>query len=176
MEEARYQWALLYNPDPTPDRPAFDWTTVCFTDETAGKVGLISGRWTAWRLVEECYHEDVKHVKVTNYTEVHFWAFFVYGAKGPCHVHFKETSKEAQEAAKELQSCNKVRQSKYNTRSKLVSQVRHALHEMNEPALNAVGRRLPYNQVKRLDTEKPLKRGDRQRGGIDGYRHEQLVL
>ncbi|KAJ9656085.1 hypothetical protein H2201_008657 [Coniosporium apollinis] len=55
MEEARYEWALLYNPDPTPIRPAFDWTTVCFTDETPSKVGLISGKFYAWCLVDELF-------------------------------------------------------------------------------------------------------------------------
>lgn len=176
IEEARYQWALLYNPDPTPTRPAFDWTTVCFTDETPGKVGLVSGKFYAWCLADELYDEDVKRIKTTNYTEVQFWSCFMFGAKGPCHVHFKESPEEVQQAAEYLKTRNKTRESRYNTRSTLIGQARHALHVLNEPTVNAIGRRLPYNQVKKLDVEKPLKRGDRQRGGVDGYRHEQLVL
>ena len=176
MKEARFQWALLYNPDPTPSQPAFDWISVIFTDETPAKVGLVAGKFYAWCKADEVYSNDVKRTRPTKYLELQFWACFMYGAKGPCHVHFKETPEEAQQAAKDLNQRNQARQHRYRLRSHLVSQARRALHVMNEPAVNAVGRRLPYNQVKKLDMEQPLKRGDRQRGGVDGYRHEQLVL
>ena len=52
---------------------------------------------------KERYYPDVIKQRYNNYSEVIFWGYFTYDAKGLCHVYHKETEeqKEANQAEME---------------------------------------------------------------------------
>lgn len=175
QKKIRLEWALTHNPDPSDERPEpFNWLLVVFTDETPAKVGVKRGRFTCWATHEEKYHPDVKQDKQSKYSELQFWASFAYNNKGPCHMYAKETQEQKDAAEKDLHERNQRRAQQHMTRDT----ARRALRQLGESEINSGGvtLRLQNRALAKLDSEKPLNRRDRTRGGIDGYRHEQEVL
>jgi len=39
----------------------------------------------------ERYHPNYIKRRHNNYTEAMFWGCFIYNAKGPCYIYYKET-------------------------------------------------------------------------------------
>jgi len=103
----------------------------------------------------------------TKYSELQFWGCFTYGMKGPCHVWFPEEEDEKKLASYLLAMENKARHD-----------LRLHLEAIARPALALLDINL---QSKRRNPDKQLvkdilKRGNRSRGEIDGYRHREFVL
>lgn len=165
MKTARYKWALSHNPD-DPDHP-FHPRRVIYTDETPAKVGAIRGFMRSWRKTDETYHQDVAKERSKKFSELQFWGCFTYGMKGPCHVWFPEDEEEKKLASYLLAMENKAR---HDLRLHLEAYARPALAILD---INV--------QSKRRNPEKMLirdilKRGNRSRGGVDGYRHREGIL
>jgi len=165
MKAARYKWALAHNPD-DPDKP-FDPRRVIYTDETAIKVGAERGYMRSWRKVDETYHPDVTRERSKKFSELHFWGCFTYGMKGPCHVYFPELEDEKKLASYLLAMENKAR---HDLRLHLEAVARPALALLD---INVQSKRRNPDKMLIKDI---LKRGNRSRGGIDGYRHRESVL
>jgi hypothetical protein len=100
-----------------------------------------------------------------------FYGSFRYNHKGSCYIYYKETEAEKQDAEEKLQEENAARKEQSNTAQILA---KGALTEMNEHEKN-----IRYNT--RTRTKQHVKkhgyvRGNRARGGIDGYRHYEGAL
>ncbi|KAF1977106.1 hypothetical protein BU23DRAFT_565254 [Bimuria novae-zelandiae CBS 107.79] len=90
---------------------------------------------------------------------------FTYDSKGPYHIYGTESA-EAKRIAK--QRLDKENQRNKEQRQRLVPQARAALQELGDADANSRA----WAWAKRHE----LKRGDRSRGGVDGYRHSEEVL
>lgn len=112
----------------------------------------------------------LKKDRSTKYSCLQFWGSFKYDYKGPYHVYLPETDEEKEHAEKILEAENVLRQSCENH---LQKQARKALQQLGESDIN---RR--YNTRKKLfvPSEHAYKRGDRTRGGVDGFRHREGAL
>ena len=167
QKACRHHWALDHNPDlhEVGDNKGFNFRRVVYTDETPARVGEQRGILRAWAKEDEVYHPHVKRPKIRNNCSLQFYGAFTYNAKGPCHIYNKETQEEkhkAEVALKEENQRNKLQ------REALVPQARAALREIGDNAANSRAR--PWTN------KHQLARGDRSRGGVDGYRHREEVL
>ena len=167
MKAARYKWALAHNPD-DPDKP-FDPRRVIYTDETPAKVGAVRGFMRSWRKADETYHQDVTKERSKKFSELQFWGCFTYGMKGPCHVWFPEAEDEKKLASFLLAMENKAR---HDLRLHLEAIARPALALLDTNIDVRSKRRNPDKML----VKDILKRGNRSRGGIDGYRHREGIL
>ncbi|KAF1978858.1 hypothetical protein BU23DRAFT_448804, partial [Bimuria novae-zelandiae CBS 107.79] len=85
--------------------------------------------------------------------------------KGPTHIYEKETPEQKREAQKALEAEN---QENRRQREELVLLARRALRSMGDSEVNSK----KHSWTKKHE----LKRGDRTRGGVDGWRHREEVL
>ncbi|KAF1967914.1 hypothetical protein BU23DRAFT_481887, partial [Bimuria novae-zelandiae CBS 107.79] len=163
----RLEWALAHNPDlhEYGDRLGSNYQRVIFTDETPARVGEQRGLLRAWAKEDEIYHPDVKRPKNRNNCALQFYGSFTYDAKGPCYIYGTE-SPEAKKLTK--QALNEENQRNKEQRQQLVPRARTALRELGDA--NANSRAWAWAK------HHELKRGDRSRGGVDGYRHREEVL
>jgi hypothetical protein len=100
-----------------------------------------------------------------------FYGSFRYNHKGSCYIYYKETDAEKQDAEEKLQEENAARKEQSNTAQILA---KGALAEMNEHEKN-----IRYNtrtRAKQHVKKHDYVRGNRARGGIDGYRHREGAL
>jgi hypothetical protein len=95
-----------------------------------------------------------------------FYGCFTYNEKGPCYIYRKETDAQKAKAAINLAAENLHNKSQ---REDLVSTARTALREMGDADVNQM-RKQAWSKAMEL------KRNDRTRGGVDGYRHREEVL
>lgn len=168
QKNARYQWALSHNPDKNKvgDNLGFNFRKVIFTDETPARVGEQRGMKRAWAKEDETYHKDVKRPKIqANYCTLQFYGSFTFNHKGPCHIFGKETMNQKVAAQKALDQENAQNQAQ---REMLIPIARRALRSMGDPEGNS--RRKAWRK------DMAHVRGDRTRGGVDGYRHREEVL
>lgn len=165
-KKERHEWAKAHNPDKYDkgDNLGFNFRRAVYTDETPARVGEQRGVHRAWIKKEEKYLPDVKKPRIQKYSQLQFYGAFTYGEKGPCHIYEKETKEEKQKAFTALQKENKARKEQATNLHRVA---RAALGELGE-AVNS--RRSAYRK------SDDLKRGDRSRGGVDGYRHREEVL
>lgn len=99
-----------------------------------------------------------------------FYVCFRHGSKGPCHVYSTETAEEklaAEAHIRELNADQKTRD------TKLQIYARQALSNIGEGNVNQ-----RFNTQKRqyVPSKMDYSRGDRARGGVDGYRHREGAL
>ncbi|KAF1969062.1 hypothetical protein BU23DRAFT_557913 [Bimuria novae-zelandiae CBS 107.79] len=167
QRERRFQWALAHNPDlyEYGDGLGFDFRRVIYTDETPARVGEQRGMKRAWARDSEIYDPEVKRPKIRNNCALQFYGSFTYDAKGRYHIYGKESTEQKKLAKQALDEEN---QRNKEQREKLVPQARAALRELGDTNANSRA----WAWAKRHE----LKRGDRSRGGIDGYRHREEVL
>ena len=172
QEEERYQWAQDHDPDGEEeyDNKGFDWTTVAFTDETPARIGDERGMIRTWCKEGEQYDDDVKHDRTRNECCLQFYGCFRYNYKGPCHVYYPETEEEKAKAEAHLEELNRDTKIRDN---KLQQQARSALNELGESDVNL---RRSTRKKQYVPSTMDYKRGDRGRGGIDGYRHREGAL
>jgi hypothetical protein len=172
QEQVRYEWAIAHNPDRDEeyDGKGYDFTQVVFTDETPARIGEERGMMRTWCCEGERWDDDVKHDRNRKDCCLQFYAAFRYNFKGPCHVYREETEAEKQEAAAHIQRLNVDQKTRDN---KLQIYARQALHGISESDVN--GR---YNTRKKqyVPSKMDYHRGDRARGGVDGYRHREGAL
>jgi hypothetical protein len=100
-----------------------------------------------------------------------FYRAFRYNHKGPCYVYYEETEAEQREAEQKLQVENKVRKEHANTAQILA---KGALTELNEHEINT--RYNTRTRAKQYIKKHDYVRGNRARGGINGYRHREGAL
>lgn len=167
QKTCRHHWALEHNPDlhEVGDNLGFNFRQVVYTDETPARVGEQRGMLRAWAKADEVYHCDVKRPKIRNNCALQFYGSFTYDAKGPYHIYRKETEDEKKAANKALVEENRLNRLQ---RENLVPRARRALEELGENEANS--RAWPWTQ------QHAHTRGDRSRGGVDGYRHREEVL
>ena len=163
----RHEWALIHNPDRhhIGDGKGFNFRRVVYTDETPARIGDQRGMKRAWFKQDEYFHQDVKRPKIRNSCGLQFYGTFTYNRKGPCHIYGKESEAAKEAARTALQEENKAREEQ---RINLVPIARRALRSLGESEANSKAK--PWKQ------SDALKRGDRTRGGVDGYRHREEVL
>lgn len=155
----RLAWAHQYHPD------HFDWTLVIFTDETPCKVGLQRGFQRIWRKVDEAYVEDCLQARQKKYSEMQFWGCFTHGYKGPCHIWRKESEDEKALAITALSIENRLRQS-----------LAEDMQSVATACLDVLGETSGNKRKNKKVSGDILKRNDRKRGGVDGYRHREHIL
>ena len=172
QEEERYEWALRHNPDKEEeyDNKGFNFGEVVFTDETPARVGEERGMQRTWCKENERWDEGVKHDRNHKDCALQFYGSFRYNCKGPCHVYYCETKKEKQAAEVALKQENKDVKTRDN---KLQIYARQSLSQLSESDVNN-----RYNTRKKqyVPSQMDYKRGDRTRGGVDGYRHREGAL
>ena len=172
QENERYEWALQHNPDlhEEYDNLGFNFRKVVFTDETPARIGEERGMQRTWCKELERWDEGVKHDRNRKDCALQFYGSFRYDYKGPCHVYFPETEEQKRLADAQLKQENVNQQVRDN---KLQHYARAALTERSESDINH-----RYNTRKKqyVPSIMDYKRGDRTRGGVDGYRHREGAL
>jgi transposase len=172
QKRERLEWALVHNPDKDEygDGKGFDFTQVIFTDETPARIGEERGMQRVWCKNGEQYDEGVKKDRNRRACCLQFYGAFRYDYKGPCYTYFQETAAEKQLAEEALEKENKQRKHDDNT---LQRNARKALEVMQESDINH-----RYNTRKKqyVPSEHDYKRGGRENGGVDGYRHREGAL
>lgn len=172
QQHERYEWALIHNPDKYVygDGLGFDFRQVVFTDETPARIGEERGMQRAWAREDEVYDDDVKKDRNRRECCLQFYGAFRYDHKGPCHAYFEETEEEKQSAEQALKEENAQRQADDNT---LQGDARRVLGVLQDHDVNH-----RYNTRKKqyVPSKHDYKRGDRTRGGIDGFRHRAGAL
>lgn len=123
-----------------------------------------------WCKEGEQYDDDVKHDRTRNECCLQFYGCFRYNYKGPCHVYYPETEEEKAKAEAHLEELNRDTKIRDN---KLQQQARSALNELGESDVNL---RRSTRKKQYVPSTMDYKRGDRGRGGIDGYRHREGAL
>jgi transposase len=170
--ETRYLWALEHNPDryEVGDGLGFDFRIVCFTDETPARIGEERGMQRVWCKDGERYDEGVKKTRNRKDCALQFYGAFRYDHKGPCHVYWHETDEEKEYAVAALEAENLYRQ---HYDDLLQTKARTVLSEANESDVNG---RYYTRKKQYVPSKHDYKRGDRTRGGVDGYRHREGAL
>ncbi|KAF1973165.1 hypothetical protein BU23DRAFT_640831 [Bimuria novae-zelandiae CBS 107.79] len=108
---------------------------------------------------------NFQRVIFTDETPARFYGSFTYDAKGPYHIYGTETP-EAKKLAK--QAYDEENQRNKEQRQQLVPRTRAVLRELGDADANSRA----WAWAKHHE----MKRGDRSRGDIDGYRHREEVL
>lgn len=172
QEDERYEWALAHNPDlnEVGDNLGYDFTEVVFTDETPARIGDERGMIRSWCKEDERWDDDVKHDCNRSSCCLQFYASFRYNHKGPCHVYYEETEVEKRAAAEHIEALNHDQKTRDN---KLQIYARTALNQLNESDVN---RRYNTRKKQYVPSTMDYVRGDRARGGVDGYRHREGAL
>ncbi|KAF1976469.1 hypothetical protein BU23DRAFT_596891 [Bimuria novae-zelandiae CBS 107.79] len=142
---------------------------VVFTDETPARIGEERGMQRTWGKEQERWDERVRHDRNRKDCALQFYGSFRYNYKGPCHVYHQETEQEKEAAEVQLKE-NINNQSQDN---KLQIYARQSLSQMSESDVNH-----RYNTRKKqyVPSTMDYRRGDRTRGGVDGYRHREGAL
>ena len=172
QEKERYVWALEHNPDlhEEYDNKGFNFHEVVFTDETPARIGEERGMQRTWCKEDERWDEGVKHDRNRKDCCLQFYGAFRYNFKGPCYVYREETEQEKLDAEAHIKHLNEDTKHRDN---KLQIYARTALNQLKESDVNH-----RYNTRKRqyVPSKMDYKRGDRTRGGVDGYRHREGAL
>jgi hypothetical protein len=172
QQHERLQWALAHNPNKYVygDGISFDFRVVVFTNETPARIGEQRGIQRVWCKDGEQYDEGVKKDRNRSSCCLQFYGAFRYDYKGPCYTYFEETEAQKRSAEEALAKENEQRKRDDNI---LQGNARAALQILQESDVN---RR--YNTRKRqyVPSKHDYKRGERARGGVDGYRHREGAL
>jgi transposase len=172
QEKERYAWALEHNPDKDIeyDNQGFNFYEIAFTDETPARIGEERGMQRTWCKGYERWDDNVKHDRNRKDCCLQFYGAFRYNHKGPCCVYYEETEEEklaAEAHIKRLNEDTKVRD------NKLQIQAREALSLAGESDIN---KRYNTRKLQYVPSKMDYKRGERSRGGVDGYRHREGAL
>jgi hypothetical protein len=172
QEKERYAWALAHNPDRYEygDGLGYDFTLVVFSDETPARIGEERGLIRTWCCEGEQYNSHVKHDRNRKDCCLQFYACFRYDYKGPCHVYYPETEAEKAAAEVHIQQLNADQKTRDN---KLQIYARQGLNQLGESDVN---RRYNTRKQQYIPSQMDYRRGDRARGGVDGYRHREGAL
>jgi hypothetical protein len=101
MEE-REQWGVLFI-----SKPLDFWYFIIWSDEITVRIGERRGFHRVTRKANEPYaYQAIAH-KQKQYSEFLFWACFMKGHRGPCHVWRPEPQAERQLIDQSLQAINK---------------------------------------------------------------------
>ena len=172
QEKERLVWALDHNPDHEEEYndKGFNFYEVVFTDETPARIGEGRGMQRIWYKEDERWDEGVKHGRNRKDCCLQFYGRFRYDHKGPYHVYHAETDQEKAQAEAHIQYLNHDARIRDN---KLQIYARASLDTPGESDANS-----RYNTRKRqyVPSQMDCKRGDRTRGGVDGYRHREGAL
>lgn len=172
QEKERYEWALAHNPDKDKeyDNKGFDFHQVVFSDETPARIGEERGMMRTWCRGGERWDDGVKHDRNRRDCCLQFYACFRYDYKGPCHVYFEETPAEKAAAEAHIIELNTSQETRDN---KLQIYARQSLGVLQEDDVN---RRYNTRKKQYVPSIMDYKRGNRARGGVDGYRHREGAL
>jgi hypothetical protein len=172
QEKERLAWAHAHNPDKYEegDNLGYDFTQVVFSDETPARIGEERGMIRTWCCEGEKYNTDVKHDRNRKDCCLQFYGCFRYNYKDPCHVYHPETEAEKLAAQVHIQELNADQKTRD---SKLQIYARQALNNLREADVN---RRYNTRKKQYVPSKMDYKRGERARGGVDGYRHREGAL
>ncbi|KAF2025114.1 hypothetical protein EK21DRAFT_93516 [Setomelanomma holmii] len=172
QEKERYKWAKVHNPDlhNEYDNKGFQFRHIVFTDETPAQIGEERSMQRTWCKEDERWDEGVKHDRNRKDCALQFYSLFRYNYKGPCHVYHEETQQEKEEAEVVLKEENADTQARDN---KLQHHARLALSQLSESDVN---KRYRTRKRQYVPSKMDYKRGDRARGGVDGYQHQEGAL
>ncbi|KAI0616958.1 hypothetical protein TUN199_11052, partial [Pyrenophora tritici-repentis] len=172
QQRERLQWALAHNPDKYEygDGKGFKFTEVVFTDETPARIGEERGMQRVWCRDGGQYDEGVKKDRNRRACCLQFYGAFRYNHKGPCYTYIEETAAEKRSAEEALAKENAQRKRDDNI---LQGSARQTLAVMRESDVNH-----RYNTRKKqyVPSQHDYKRGGRENGGVDGYRHREGAL
>ena len=116
-----------------------------------------------WCRGDKRWDNNVKHDRNRKDCCLQFYRAFRYNFKGPCHIYYKETEEEKSKADVHIKQLNKDQRLRDN---KAQIYARQALNTIRELDINK-----RYNTQKKqyVPSAMDYKRGDRSRGGVDGY-------
>ena len=169
QEEERKVWAIEHDPDSEHygDLQGYDFHQVVFTDETPARIGEERGMMRTWCREGERCDTNVKHDRNRRDCCLQFYGSFRYNYKGPCHIYYPETDAEKEVAEVHIQELNADQKTRDN---KLQIQARRALDNLGEADVN---RRDNTRKKQYIPSQMDYRRGNRARGGINGYRHRE---
>jgi transposase len=167
-----YHWAPTHNPDKYEygDGLGYDFREVVFTDETPARIGEERGMQRACYKEGEKYSDDVKKDRNRTNCCLQFYGSFRYKYKGPCYTYMEETEQEKRAAEQVLMKENQERQHTHNLHQ---TRARSALQQIGESDVN---KRYYTRKKQYVPSQHDYKRGERTRGGVDGYRHREGAL
>jgi hypothetical protein len=167
-----YEWALEHNPDryEIGDGLGYDFRKACFTDETPARIGEERGMQRVWCKDGERYDTDVKKDRNRKDCALQFYGAFRYNHKGPCHVYWHETEEEKKDAEEVLKKENTERQHSDNSKQNTARRVLNVLKDSD------VNLRRSTRKKQYVPSRDDYKRGNRIRGGVDGYKHREGAL
>jgi hypothetical protein len=143
---------------------------VIHTDETPGRIREQRGMQRVWCKNDKRWADSIKEDRSRRDCCLQIYEAFRYNCKGSCYTYFEETDAEKRSAEEALVKENAQRKRDDNI---LQCNARAALAGLQETDVNH-----RYNTHKKqfVPHQYDYKRGDRARGGVDGYRHREGAL
>jgi transposase len=162
QKERRLEWCINHQ--------NINWAKVCFSDETSVVLGHRRGGDKVWRQPQEVNDPTCRKTRWAGYSTFMFWGCFSYDTKGPCFIWSDlETTKEKEQATRELEEMNKQREGK----CKSEWEVANGLRRVNLKRPGKTPGKVPKWTFNKKNGKWVREKG---KGGIDWWRYRKNVL